>query len=317
MGDDPSDIERRLLTATARRQELRATIDRRGELDRRRDGLRQRIGELRGAHALEERDVQRLEGLSLTRVLAALRGSREDRLARERAEAEAAGYRVAEAVARLEALDREDEQLAARLDRLAPAEAEYTAALAGKERWLAGDGDDRAPALAALAEEAGRLADDLREVEEARDAAIAAGAALDRLARVLESASGWSTVDTFLGGGMLASAVKHNRLDSAARLAAQADRALVVLRDELADVPGMRHGDLSARVDGLTQFVDIWFDNIFTDLAVGRRISDSRRNVAACRSRVVNLLTALDRRRERAEARLQAIAVERADLLTR
>jgi hypothetical protein len=317
MGDDPSDIERRLLTATARRQELRATIDRRGELDRRRDGLRQRIGELRGAHALEERDVQRLEGLSLTRVLAALRGSREDRLARERAEAEAAGYRVAEAVARLEALDREDEQLAARLDRLAPAEAEYTAALAGKERWLATTGDDRAPALAALAEEAGRLADDLREVEEARDAAIAAGAALDRLARVLESASGWSTVDTFLGGGMLASAVKHNRLDSAARLAAQADRALVVLRDELADVPGMRHGDLSARVDGLTQFVDIWFDNIFTDLAVGRRISDSRRNVAACRSRVVNLLTALDRRRERAEARLQAIAVERADLLTR
>jgi hypothetical protein len=124
-------------------------------------------------------------------------------------------------------------------------------------------------------------------------------------------------VDTFLGGGMLASAVKHNRLDSAARLAAQADRALVVLRDELADVPGMRRGDLSARVDGLTQFVDIWFDNIFTDLAVGRRISDSRRNVAACRSRVVNLLTALDRRRERAEARLQAIAVERADLLTR
>jgi hypothetical protein len=42
---------------------------------------------------------------------------------------------------------------------------------------------------------------------------------------------------------------------------------------------------------------------------VGQRISDSRRNVAACRS--------LDRRRERAEARLQAIAVERADLLTR
>jgi hypothetical protein len=39
MGDDPSDIERRLLTATARRQELRATIDRRGELDRRRGGM--------------------------------------------------------------------------------------------------------------------------------------------------------------------------------------------------------------------------------------------------------------------------------------
>jgi hypothetical protein len=40
-------------------------------------------------YAGEEKDVERLEHLSLTRVLAALRGAREDALAREKAEAEA------------------------------------------------------------------------------------------------------------------------------------------------------------------------------------------------------------------------------------
>lgn len=45
----------------------------------------------------------RLEHLSLARVLAALHGAREDALAREKAEAEAARYRYAEAQHRLDA----------------------------------------------------------------------------------------------------------------------------------------------------------------------------------------------------------------------
>ena len=49
-----------------------------------------------------ERDVERLEHLSLTRVLAALHGAREDALAREKAEA--ARYRYAEARQRLDAV---------------------------------------------------------------------------------------------------------------------------------------------------------------------------------------------------------------------
>jgi hypothetical protein len=51
----------------------------------------------RQQYAGEEKDVERLEHLSLTRVLAALHGFREDALAREKAEAEAARYRIAQA----------------------------------------------------------------------------------------------------------------------------------------------------------------------------------------------------------------------------
>jgi hypothetical protein len=49
------------------------------------------------ACAADEKDVERLEHLSLTRLLAALHGSREDALAREQAQAEAARYRAAQA----------------------------------------------------------------------------------------------------------------------------------------------------------------------------------------------------------------------------
>jgi hypothetical protein len=46
-----------------------------------------------------------------------------------------------------------------------------------------------------------------------------------------------------------------------------------VLRTELADVDGMALTAPQLAVDGLTRFVDIWFDNIFTDLAVRDRSS--------------------------------------------
>jgi hypothetical protein len=62
--------------------------------------------------------------------------------------------------------------------------------------------------------------------------------------------------------------MKHSRLDEAAQAAAYADRCLAVLRTELADVPGLSLTAPQLAVDGLTRFVDVWFDNIFTDLAV-------------------------------------------------
>src|ERR1700759_3618630 len=52
------------------------------------------VAALRKQYDAEQKDVDRLEGVSLTRVLAALRGGREDALAREKAEAESARYRL-------------------------------------------------------------------------------------------------------------------------------------------------------------------------------------------------------------------------------
>jgi len=69
---------------------------------------------------------------------------------------------------------------------------------------------------------------------------------------------------------VISSSFKHDRLDQAARPAAYADRCLAVLRTELADVGIVRPvGRIG--VDGGTRFLDVWFDNIFTDLAVRDR----------------------------------------------
>lgn len=64
---------------------LAASSDATGSLQ---DDMTTQLAALRTRHAGEQEDVERLEGLSLTRVLASLRGTRDDTLERERAEAD-------------------------------------------------------------------------------------------------------------------------------------------------------------------------------------------------------------------------------------
>jgi chromosome segregation ATPase len=127
-------------------------------------------------------------------------GARDERLARERGEADAARYRVAQAQARLRDVRREHQAAQQRLDQLAAAPEAYAVALAAKERYLTESGDPRRRSLLALAEERGRLAAEVQEMTEAVQAAGAAARALAGVQDRLASASGWSTYDTFFGG---------------------------------------------------------------------------------------------------------------------
>jgi hypothetical protein len=310
------DIERRLASAAEALREHDVVGRRSVDLRRRADELIDHLVELRARHAAEQADVERLEGLSLTRVLVSLRGARDDRLARERAEAEAARYQLADAEARLAAIRREQAAAQARLDDLATAPAEYAAVLDEKERVLAASADPRRERLLALADERGRLTGELHEIAEAVQAARVAADDLALVRDGLRNASGWSTYDTFFGGGVLSSAMKHSRLDATAFAAARADRSLAVLRTELADLPNVAPTAPQLSVGNLTRFVDVWFDNIFTDLAVRGRIKQAEQNVARCLALVDDVRTRLERRTAATHDRLGAIATERADLLT-
>jgi hypothetical protein len=315
MGTVPDDIEERLAAAAGRLREHDLTAARCATVHQRWQSMAAEVGALRAAHAREQRDVDRLEGLSLTRIVASLRGSREDAIERERAEADAARYRLAEAEARLAAVRREDEAAQARLAELASAPRDHAAALDEKERYLRASGDGRGARLLALAEERGRLTGETSEAAEALAAARTAWDALSRVQQSLESASGWSTYDTFFGGGAISSSIKHSRLDDAAHEAAYADECLLALRTELADVGGVAQTAPAMAMDGLTRFVDVWFDNIFTDLAVRGRIRRAQENVERCMRRVQDVAAALEQRTVDIRTRLAAIEAERLEVL--
>jgi hypothetical protein len=176
MSNDSLDIENRL-AATAQAVREREVIGQRlAELRARHGEFETELAGLRDKARDERKDVERLEGMSLGRVLASLAGSRDERLARERAEADAARYKMAEAASRLEAVRGELAAAEARLAALESAPQAYAAVLDEKERYLTRSGAGRGGALLALADERGRLTAELNETDEAIRAADAATA---------------------------------------------------------------------------------------------------------------------------------------------
>jgi hypothetical protein len=309
------EIEQRLAAAAQAAREYDLCGQQHAQLSAREQAATAELDAARQALAGEEKGVERLEHLSLTRVLAALHGSRQDSLAREKAEADAARYRVAQAQQRLDAARAELGSLEGRQTQLAGAPQAFADALAAKEQYLTHSADPRGARLLALAQERGRLTAELNELHRVSDEADAADQALASVRDRLGTAANWSDFDTYLDHGMVANAIKHDRIDQAAQAASTADQRLAALRTDLAELGGYEPTAPALEVGAGFRLADIFFNNIFTDLAVGRQIRDAQDKADQSVDQVRALQDRLRDQTSSVTERLGAMDAERQQLL--
>ena len=267
----------------------------------------------RGRLRDETADVDVLESMSPTRVWAALRGTRDDDLNRERAEVQRAEYDVARAESRFRDAAAEVELLRARLAELGDVDARRTEALAAKEAFLVRTGAPGGDELAAASDRLGVLRSERTELEEADRAGREAHGHLEAAVALLEKASSWSSWDTFGGGGLLTDSIKYDRMDQASAALGAADRSLRLLADELADV--QLEGVSQVGVSSSLRTFDVWFDNIFSDWAVRSRIREALEAAGTTRQAVRNVGGVLRQRLEANAAEAERLSQRRAELL--
>jgi chromosome segregation ATPase len=260
----------------------------------------------------EQRDVDRLEGLSLTRVVLAMSGHAGDRLEKERAERDAATLRLRSEQAALANLQRQFDATRAMAARLESAETAYATAMSRRRAALEAAGDERVSTLHELDAQLTEFAHRHKEIAEAQTAAQAAIGALESMGGYLDSSKTWSTLD-LVRGGTLTSMMKHSRLDDAARAAQRAQRALDELGRELRDVYVAR-----AALPNITsgqRIIDVWFDNVFTDWSVNRKIRDSQAAVDELLGRVRAVQNELMRRAQHLDGLAAETTARRTALL--
>ncbi|GAA2385915.1 hypothetical protein GCM10010404_48490 [Nonomuraea africana] len=309
---DFASIDEQLRVAQERARYFGHLTRQRGALTGQIQQVRQAIADLEARLAEEERDVTRLEG-GFVGFLAKLAGSKEERLAQERIEVEAARQRLHGQRARLAALEGDLEGIDAERMELAGAVEEYARLMGEKERLLIElDGDPRGTELAELAGRLGDRTADLREHDEAHRAGVVAGEELAHVLERLSSARGASTWD-MLGGGYVADSIERNRLQQADEAAWRAQRALDVFARELADI-GVAVSPQLPQVD-TRWFVDTFFDNIVTDVLKHQRITRTRDAVAEAAQWVRTTVDSIARRSAELSAERTALLARRNDLL--
>ena len=279
--------------------------------------LRRRVDEARD-------DLSKLQRSSVRSFFARVRGRRDDVLAVERRELT---FVEAELATHQSAMRRLSAQFDAARDEaheLAAAEARLAAVTEQRERVVASGGDERAARLRDLATELSAHRAVRDEVRAARDTAFLAVGALDRAIESLGIAEGWSAFDTFAGRDGLAHAnwvagnAKHGQLDRAVEPLAEAHASLLRLRAELTDVSAdtIHRPNIRTPSVGLAT-MDIWFDNVFSDLMVHDRIASSISELERAKQSVDELVAELEPREAVLAERVARLEADRDALLRR
>lgn len=131
------------------------------------------------------------------------------------------------------------------------------------------------------------------EINEAIDAGKKALATLTDAGISLHEAETYSTWDTFLGGGFMATALKHEKLGESNGHLHYAQIALQRFSNELLDVKDLRKDAIKIDTDGFIKFTDYFFDNIFTDWSIHSKIAMSMEQIKRVQDDVSNTIQEL------------------------
>jgi len=256
----------------------------------------------------EQRDVERLEGISLGALFYSLIGKKAEKLSTEEAEMLQAKLKYEEAADTVAELEREIADLHQKLINLRHIEDEFAQAILEKKLLIDRLNPSLAETLHELTEQEEEARANVKELQEAIAAGHTVMDSLGRAEELLKKAKDWGTFD-MLGGGILSTAMKHTRIDEARSAIHEAQRDLRRFQTELLDV--RRDVNIEIDVGGFLGLADYFFDNLVIDWMVQGRITKAIQELEVKTSHISQLLKRLEEEREYTEERIQELQREK------
>ena len=298
-----------LTAAQARRKQLDAQIE---ELHRQRGERQAKVDETAQSFRKEQDDVDKLEKGGVHAFLLTLIGHKEERLDKERREALAAKLQYDQARSDLEYLENKLNGLIRERDGLRDAPEQLEALWTEKAELVKTMGGQTGARLVELDRQLSGVTHQQKELEEALSAGENAKRLLGQVQDDLDSARSWGTWD-MLGGGLIATMAKYDRLDSAQSSIQAAQRALSDFRTELADVSQLQVP--SIQIGEFATFADYFFDGIFSDWYVQSSIKKAQEGVSEVRMKLTAALRDLEAASQDLNDQQASLKREREELL--
>ncbi len=228
-------IEEKIAAASARIERRKHTESKLQQARLSLQSERKRLADARAILLREEKDVRGLETLTMASILYSLAGRKDEKIDKEKQEFLAAKLKYDQATFAVNVLEADVESMARELTKLGDPQRDLALGLRAKEQLLLSIDDSRAKELADLQEGTGRLKAWRQELQEAIAAGGHARRQLQDVIKSLESDRSWGIWD-MLGGGVLATGVKHLRIEDAKKQIHDLQQLLHKFNHELADL---------------------------------------------------------------------------------
>ena len=271
---------------------LQAAIDRKKEIQKELDEatseidkLDSRIRNQKNIVAKEQNDVDRLDGNSVNRMFHTIMNNYEEKYDKEVSELESAEADYDKLLSERRFYEEKISDLTTEYNNINVTNQDLLDAKKEKLRTIS-----EKPDIAARIKEFNRQISEINtnviEVNEAYSIGQQAVARLDDIRKQLESAESWGLFD-LMGGGMVSSMIKHDRMNRAKDEIDRLKRLLRSYENELADVDYVEHLDI--HIDSFVAFTDIFLDNVFSDFSSLNTIQKTKRQIDEAFNKVYNI----------------------------
>lgn len=226
-------------------------------------------------HALEKEaiDVSNLEKVSLTSLYFQLIGMRKKRLTKERREVEKAQLIYSQTQSHLGYLREDRRKLTKALDEFILTDITLNGIIEEKKKLLVSINHPEIRKIQAITENIERFRLNSAEIYQAQQAGLQFNQSLNLVIKSLQVAKSWGQRDLW-GGGSLSSFQKREAIKKAIRASEVLKVKTAVFNRELKDIYQLG-ANFQIYVTEDSRFVDIYFDNFFTDLTIQREIDRS------------------------------------------
>lgn len=241
----------------------------------------------------EHKDVEKLEKLSFSNLIATVMKNKYEKLEKEQHEYLMAKIKYDHQSSKVALLKESVFSIQDRLKKLKDYESQYRELLDKKLEIIKVNGDTYASSkLIELELDIDKALKTQKEIEEAESVGRSLLGAINSAQDSLESAESWGIWDMF-GGDMFSSIAKHNRLNEAEDSFIYISNLLQRFNKELGDV-----NLASLSFSPTTIAFDIFFDNIFTDFAVQDKINNALSDTSYLNQRVSEIVHKLSQDKE-------------------
>ncbi|WP_415349147.1 hypothetical protein [Clostridium perfringens] len=250
------------------------------------------LGELEKRLNKELKDVQKLKSLSFSNLISNILRNKDEKLEKEESEYLEAKLKYDNFKFKVEKLRYDVEENNNRLGQLINIEGKYKDLISEKRELVKKFNLNIRDEIIEIENEIKDLLSNKTEISEALREANNCLMISEETLKSLRGAKNWGIYD-IVGGGMISSAIKHNRIDDAKTYMERLSYSVDRLNKELGDVDTSIFNE-GLNISGFSYTFDIFFDNIFSDFSVQGEINDSLYKIEDFRNKVLNLIRKLE-----------------------
>ena len=304
------ELNKRFITVREKLREKQKLSNARQNTEQELRAEKSRLTKLGAVLKKEGRDVEKLEGLSISSLFYTILRSKENQLEKERQEYLAARLKYDECRDSVLMLEKYLAGIDLQIKELGDTEALYQSIFHEKEELIIAENGRHAEQLFKISEEIADTKSNIKELDEAITTGNDVLLGINDVIDSLRSAGGWGAWD-LLGGGLITTAIKHSRIDDARASVHKVQQQLRIFFKELNDVDSTNDSGIAIDIGSFTTFADYFFDGLIVDWIVQSEINKSLENALDIGDKVVKTLNNLNELAENARNRLDTLQQQR------